>query len=120
MELLRSAEELIRTLVGSRGAENGEPWLGILLVATTGNNGCDTGTGVDAGSPGGATGNDGWSPGDTIDGIGGLKFCTGNKGCWTNPKGPGGGTDTAGCWVNHGWGRGGTGQPAGGNGTAGL
>lgn len=106
LEPLCSAEELNGTVVGNRGAENGGAWVDMLLLATTGNKGCDTVAGADTGNTGGATVSDGWSPGDAVDGMGGLKFCTGNNGCWTSPGAPGCGTDTAGRGINHGWGRG--------------
>lgn len=113
-ETLTSASEFGGTVVG-KGAENGELWVGILLL-TTGNNGCATGAGgVDEGSPGGVT-CEGWTAGEEVDGGGALTFWTGNNGCWAYPIGAGGGTEIVGGCGYHG-GRGGTGQPAGGTGT---
>ena len=87
-------------------------------MLTTGNNGCDTG-GVDEGSPGGGA-CEGGSAIDVVDGTGGLIFCTGNSGCWAYAIGAEGDIETAGCVGNQGCGRGGTGQPTGGTGTAEL
>lgn len=43
-------------ILESIGVENGELCVGRLLTPTTGNRGCDTGTGgIEAGSPGGVT-----------------------------------------------------------------
>lgn len=82
VEPLSSAGEFERTLVEGIGAEKGELWGGTLFIPTTGNRGCDTGTGgMDVGSPGGVI-CDGRCAG-VDDGGGGLTFCTGNNGCGT-------------------------------------
>ena len=86
------------------------------MFPTTGNKGCETGTGADVSNPGGAI----WvcRAAGAVAGSGGLTFCTGNNGCCV--YGAGGGTETAGGCENHGCGRGGTIQAFGGKGTAGL
>lgn len=115
-ELCTSDEELVESL----GAENGEPWAGILLGGTTGNNGWDTEIDdVGVGNPGGVTGN-GDRVGGAVDGTGSLIFWTGNKGCCGKLIGGGGATETAPYCGYHGWGRGGVGQPGRGIGIAGL
>lgn len=120
IELLSSAWELNGILVESIGVENGEFLVGKLLLTPTGNKGWGKGAeGEGMGSPGGVICNDGWRAEDIVDGRGGLTGCIGNKGCCVIPNGAGG-IEIAGCWEYQGWGRAGTGQPAGGTANAGL
>lgn len=104
------------TLVDRDGTENDELCEVVWLFPTTGNKGCETGTGAGGGSPGGVI----WEveSAGAVAGKGGLTFWTGNNGCCA--YGAGGGMETDGGCGYQGWGRGGTAQAAGGTGTAGL
>lgn len=118
--LMESGGEFNGMLAVRVAEEYAEPGVGMpLLLARTGNNGWDTTEGDDAGNPGGATGNDGCSPGGPVVEIGGRMAWTGNKGCGIIPNGAEG-TEPAGFCGYHGCGRGGPGHPARGPSNPGL